>query len=709
MILKGLAPHRSCTTAALFICAALLIAAPASMRCAAQATPAPPAAAVSTETDVIHGIQVADPYRWLEDSDRPQTKEWIAAEQAYTAALLSKRPEMEQLRRDVHALADLEQAQRVLFRQGRYFVLKREPGRAIAALYMREGESGPEKLLVDPETLSPDQSDTLELLNVSSDGKLVAYGIRHGGRDQLSIHFYDVDAAHELPDLLPEARYIYWSLPIAPDRSRIFYIRFDDAGPRICEHRMGATVAADRVLFGEELGPDKIAQISLSDDGKLLLIHVLHGASGATDLYEKQLAPEAPARAVVKDIHATFTGESAGSKIYILTNWKAPRGRIVVADAADPAPEHWRTLIPEGEGTMQAFYLAGGRLVINAMVNAHSLLRVFDPDGREQNSIPLPGIGSVVTIDAEWNSPAICFSYTSFQVPSTFYSYVPATRKLAIISKPANLSQLTDIVVDQVWYRSKDGTRVPMFLAHKKSLVRDGNQPVLLYGYGGFNWAQLPEFTPEIGVWLERGGIYAVANIRGGNEFGEAWHRAGELEQKQHSFDDFIAAAEWLVANHYTNPKRIAIQGLSNGGLLVTACITQRPDLFAAAIGRYPLIDMVRYERFSIARWWTTEYGSVTDPAQFRTLYAYSPYHHVKRGTPYPAVLLISGAGDTRVDPSHARKMTAMLQSATTSDRPILLLYDSKSGHSSSLSTAAEVEQTSHELAFLLWQLGVTH
>ena len=709
MIPNGIAPHRSRTVPALCACTLLLGVTSAPMRCAAQSIPPPPAAKASSETETIHGIQVADPYRWLEDSSSPQTNEWIAAEQAYTTTLLSKRPEMEKLRQDVHALADLEQAQRALYRHGRYFVLKREPGHAIAALYLREEENGHEKLLLDPATWSADQSDTLDLLNVSDDGKLLVYGVRHGGRDQLSVHFYDVDAGHDLPDLLPEARYIYWSMPMAPDRSRIFYIRFDDAGPRICEHRIGTNVTTDRVLFGEELGPDKIAQLSLSDDGKLLLVHVLHGASGSTDLYEKPLEPEAPARVVVKDIQATFTAESAGGKIYILTNWKASRGRIVVADAADPAPDHWRTLIPESEGTIEAFRLAAGRLVINTMVNAHSQLRVFDPDGREQESIPLLGMGSVVTIDGEWNSPTLCFSYTSFQVPTTFYSYAPATRKLAMVSKPANLPQLSDIVIEQVWYQSKDGTRVPMFLAHKKNLVKDGNQPVLLYGYGGFNWAQLPEFTPEIGVWLERGGIYAVANIRGGNEFGEEWHRAGELDQKQHSFDDFIAAAEWLVANRYTNPKRIAIQGLSNGGLLVTACVTQRPDLFAAAIGRYPLIDMIRYEQFSIARWWTTEYGSVSDPVQFRTLYAYSPYHHVKKGTAYPAVLLITGAGDTRVDPSHARKMTAMLQSATISGRPILLLYDSKSGHSSSLSTAAEVEQTSHELAFLLWQLGVTH
>ncbi len=690
----------------LFRFALVAVFALAAMRLPAQSPPSPPPAAEDHTTETMHGVQVADPYRWLEDSQNPQTHAWITAEQAYTESLLTSRPEMEGLRRDVHALADLEEAQRVLFRHGRYFILKREPGHAIAALYLRDGEAGREKLLIDPAGWSRDQTDTLDLLNVSEDGKLLVYGVRRGGRDQLSIHFYDVDTAQDLHDELPEARYIYWSLPMAPDRSRIFYIRFDDGGPRICEHRMGESPASDRILFGNDLGPDKIAQISLSDDGKLLLIHVLHGASGSTDIYLKPVQPEGPARVLVKDIAATFNAEAAAGKIYIQTNWNAARGRIVEADVTDPAPEHWKTVIPEGDATIEAFHLAAGKLVVNSMVDAHSTLRVFNTGGHEEQSISLPGLGSVATIDGDWNSPVLCFSYSSFQVPTTFWSYSVSARKLAVISQPKIPPQLNDVVVDQVWYRSKDDTRVPMFLAHKKDLAKDGTQPVLLYGYGGFNWAQLPSFSPEIGVWLERGGIYAVANIRGGNEFGEAWHRAGELDRKQNSFDDFIAAAEWLVANKYTNPHRLAIQGLSNGGLLVTACITQRPDLFAAAIGRYPLIDMIRYERFSIARWWATEYGSVNDPVQFRILYAYSPYHHVKKGTAYPAVLLITGEGDTRVDPSHARKMTAMLQSATTSGRPILLLYDSKSGHSSSLSTAAEVEQTSNELAFLFWQLG---
>jgi prolyl oligopeptidase len=382
---------------------------------------------------------------------------------------------------------------------------------------------------------------------------------------------------------------------------------------------------------------------------------------------------------------------------------------MMETDVDHPDPAHWRTIVPETGSVIEMFRLSGHKLLLNYISNAHSELRLLDENGKGEGSIPLPGIGSVEHIDSEWNSPVVCFSYSSFETPTSFFSYSVSLKKTSTISAPPTPVGLKDVVVEQVWYPSKDGTRVPMFLAYKKGMVKDGNRAVLLYGYGGFNWAQLPTFSPETGVWLEKGGIYAVANIRGGNELGEAWHKAGELDKKQNSFDDFLAAGQWLIRQGYTNPHRLAIQGMSNGGLLVTACITQRPDLFAAAIARYPLIDMVRYERFSIARWWTTEYGSDSDPRYFRILYAYSPYHHVRQGTSYPAVLLISGDGDTRVDPSHARKMTAMLQNATSSGRPVLLLYDSTSGHSGTLSTDAEVEQTSDELAFLFWQLNFSH
>ncbi len=380
----------------------------------------------------------------------------------------------------------------------------------------------------------------------------------------------------------------------------------------------------------------------------------------------------------------------------------------MVADLAHPDRDHWKVLVPEGPGTIENFHAVGGMLLVNYMKDVHSELDLYDIDGKRLGGVPLPGLGSVSVIDGQWNSSVVCFSYSSFQAPTTFFSYFLDTGKLVELSAPKVPARLREVEVEQVWYSSKDGTKVPMFIVHKKNFVKNDDGAVLLYGYGGFNWAQLPTFSPEEAAWVERGGVYAVANIRGGNEFGEAWHKAGSLAKKQNSFDDFAAAAQWLFDHHYTKPRRIAIQGLSNGGLLVTASITQHPEMFAAAIARYPLIDMLRYECFSIARWWVPEYGSASDPEQFKVLYAYSPYHHVRKGTKYPAVLLITGDGDTRVDPSHARKMTAMLQSASISGRPILLLYDTKSGHSGTLSTEAEVEQTAAELSFLEWQLGGT-
>jgi prolyl oligopeptidase len=633
-------------------------------------------------------------------------RSWIADQQKYTSSLLDHRPDIGGLRKDVLELTDIEEAQRALFRAGRYYILKKIPGHEIASLYMRADESGKEELLIDPNSWSTDHSDTIELLNASQDGKLIAYSVRHGGRDQVSIRFYDLDARHDLADELPEARYIYWALPLVD--SKAFYVKIEDAGPRLYQHKVGTKIESDELVFGSELGPEMILVAKASDDGSTLLIHVLHGASGAIDVYLKDLRSDSPIKPLVTGIAATFWAEEANDRVYIQTNWQATQGRIMVADLQHPEMKEWRTLVAEDSGTIENFHLAGGKLLLNYMKDAHSELRIFDSTGKRAGDIALPGLGSVTVIDGQWGSPIVCFSYSSFQTPTTFFAHSVETGKRSDLSVPVIPPKLTNVDVEQVWYSSKDGTRVPMFLAHKKNLAKNDNAPVLLYGYGGFNWAQLPTFSTEEAVWLERGGIYAVANIRGGNEFGEAWHKGGMLEHKQNSFDDFVAAAQWLFDHHYTKPSRLAIQGLSNGGLLVMAAITQRPEMFGAAIGRYPLIDMVRYERFSIARWWVPEYGSAANPEQFKTLYAYSPYHHVRKGTKYPAVLLITGDGDTRVDPSHARKMTAMLQGASTSGRPVLLLYDTKSGHSGTLPTGAEVEQTTAELAFLLWQLGTS-
>jgi len=670
-------------------------------------------AAADTST-IMHGVTVSDPYQWLEDGASPATRAWIAAQQQYTSHLLSERAGIALLRPEIRELVDLEDTHRVLYRKGRYFIEKKPAHQERASIFVREGVGGTDQLLLDPAAASSDGSGTVELLNVSADGTLLAYGVRQGGRDQLSIRFRNLKTNKDMEsDTLPEARYLYWSLPMMADGSAVFYVKFEDAGPRVYRHAFATPAVADKAVFGAELGPEKLLAADLSPDGRYLLVTVLHGASGATDLYLKDLQTSALFQTVVAGIDATFTGHILGDQLYVQTIWKASRGQVFSAPLTNPEIASWRVLIPEDDdSTIEAIALTKDRIVINAMRNAHSELREYSLDGKPRGPIALPGIGSVASVEADPGSAEVCFSYTSFQTPNSFFAWSPAKTEgadsaIAAISAPEVPARLRDVVVEQLWYPSLDGTRVPILLAHRRDMKQDGNQPVLLYGYGGFNWAQLPTFSPEEAVWLEHGGVYAVANIRGGNELGEAWHRTGELEQKQHSFDDFAAAAKWLIAQKYTRPERVAIQGLSNGGLLVTASVTQHPELFAAAIGRYPLIDMMRYERFSIARWWTSEYGSVNDPEQFRTLYAYSPYHHVVKGTHYPAMLFITGDGDTRVDPSHARKMTAMMQGASSSGKPVLLLYDSKSGHSGTLSAAAEIDQTANELEFLMWQLNV--
>ena len=609
---------------------------------------------------------------------------------------------------DLRGLTALETPETVIHRRGRYVILKKERNRQIASLYVRDGIKGPERQLIDAHSLSSDNSTTIELLNVSEDGNVIAYGLRRGGQDQLSIHFYDVGAGRTLADALPEARYLYWSLLLSADGKQIYYITFGSDGPRLYAHVIGTPVQTDRMLFGSGLGPQIILQANLSADGRLLLLEALHGATGPTDLYLLPTHGSATARALVKGVAANFVARAAHGHIFIDTDWRAPRGRIMEADVGRPGIKNWRELIPEQRDPLESFTLAGDSLVLLYMHDAHSRLEVAGADGKTHADIPLPGMGTVTAVDGTWNSPLVCFSYSAFQTPATFYVYSIAAKSAAtVVSGPNAPDWLSDIVTEQVWYRSSDGTKVPMFLAHKRELGHDGSHPVLLYGYGGFDWAQTPDFSPEEAVWIQHGGIYALANIRGGNEFGEAWHRAGDLDHKQNSFDDFAAAARWLVAHHYTNPRRLGIQGMSNGGLLVLASITQHPELFGAAIARYPLADMLRYERFGIAGWWLSEYGSVKNAQQFRTLYAYSPYQHVVRGRDYPALLLVTGANDTRVNPAHSLKMTAALQNASASGRPVLLLYDSKSGHSGTLPAGAEVDQTAHELAFLFWQLGI--
>ena len=662
----------------------------------------PPPTPRDAEVDVLHGVRVADPFRWLENLGAPKTQAWIEAQQAYTRRLLDGRRELEPLKAQLAALTGLDAPEAAVVRGNRIFILEKRPGAQVASLYEREG--GRERTLVDAGRLGP--GATIDLLAVSDDARLVAYGVRRGGEDQLAIHFLDTASGRGLPDTLPTARYIYWSLQISPDDAEVYYIRFGEAGPRLYAHHMGAPVSKDRELFGEELGPGIILQANLSADGRWLLLEALRGATGPTDLYRLRADGSAPAEALVKGVDANFIAREAGGRIFVQTDWRAPLGRIMVADKSAPRIAQWRELVPEAKDPLQGFALADGKLLLQYLHDARSRLAVVDATGGALREVALPGPGTAGAIEARWAEPTATFSFTSYATPTQFYAVDVGAGAERAIAGPTPPAWLSKIATEQVWFRSKDGTRVPMFLAHLGPIRRDADNRVLLRGYGGFDWAQTPEFTPEEAAWIENGGVYALANIRGGGEFGEAWHRAGDLAKKQNGFDDFAAAARWLVAHRVTQPDRLAIQGMSNGGLLVLASVTQHPALFAAALARYPLADMLRYERFGIARWWRDEYGSASDPAQLRTLLSYSPYQHVVTGTRYPAVMLVTGAEDTRVSPAHALKMTAALQHASRSGRPVLLLYDSHSGHSGEMPAAAETDQTAHELAFLMWRTG---
>jgi prolyl oligopeptidase len=668
----------------------------------------PPPTRAENLVETIHGVMVADPYRWLEDGRSAETRAWIRAQAQYTKSQLGNQPGRTALAKRLAELVRIPTTDTGMVRGNRYFFLSKPAGKELPAIYMRNGLQGKDTLLLDPDSWSADHSETAELITASPDGKLLAYGVRKGGQDQLAIRFFDVETHGNIADELPQARYLYWTTAISPANQGVYYSKFVPDGPRVFYHRFGTDVTKDKLIFGEGLGPDKLILLHLADDGRLITFDVLHGAAGQTDVYVKDLRGNTPVVPVVKDVPATFYSHAIHDKILIQTNWKAPRGRICIADLQHLSPSQWKDLVPPQNGVVQGFRLAGGEVVIHYSENAHSRLLLFDLKGKQINEIPLPALGTITTFDGFWDTPSVAFTFTSFQTPSSLYSYSLTDHKVTQLSPPNTPASLQDLQVEQIWYTSKDGTRVPMFLVHKPGIKKDGSTPTLLHGYGGFNWAQQPEFSPEVALWLERGGLYAVANIRGGSEFGEEWHRAGMFGYKQNVFDDFIAAAEWLIQNRYTSSAKLAIQGMSNGGLLVTAALTQRPDLFRAVVARYPLIDMVRYQKFSIAGWWVTEYGSSDNPEQFPYLYAYSPYHHVTKGTHYPAVLLVSGDGDTRVDPLHARKMTAMLQANTGApDHPILLLYDTTSGHSGVLSATRETEQVTDELTFLFWQLGV--
>ena len=665
----------------------------------------PPPTEVREVVDTLHGVDVPDPYRWLEDQEAPDTRAWIDAQNAYTDRVLNALPGRAELRALAASVLERETIGLPYERGGRYFHARRRADQDLAVVYVREGLDGEDRVLLDPHPLSPDHTTSVELRDVSDDGRRVAYAVRAGGVDEVSIRVRDVDGGEDLDDVLPPAR--YGQVTLAADGGGLYYERYGDVTPRVMFHAFGAPVADDAQLFGDGYERHQIPVTVVSDDGRWMVVHVIEGSSGPTEIHVKDLERDTPFVTAVADGVSESWAGFAGGELLIVTNLDAPNKRVALADPADPSFERWREVIPERAGVVvESAAALGGKLAVSYLRDVQPRVAIHELDGAHVRDVAFDTLGSVGGGAGRWTSGEAFFTFQTFHVPSAVYRYDVATGERSVWAAPEPPVDPAAYAVTQRWFTSRDGTRVPMFVVHRPDAALDGRNPTLLTGYGGFNNSMTPAFSALATTWLESGGVFALANLRGGGEFGEEWRRAGMLENKQNVFDDFIAAAEHLIAEGYTSSEHLAIRGGSNGGLLVGAVSNQRPDLFGAVVCTYPLLDMVRYHRFLVAGFWVPEYGSSDDAEQFAYIHAYSPYHNVIDGGGYPATLYLSGDGDTRVAPLHARKMTALMQAKNGSDNPILLRYHTQAGHSGGQPVSQQIDELVDTVSFLSWQVG---
>jgi|HubBroStandDraft_4_1064222.scaffolds.fasta_scaffold09228_4 prolyl oligopeptidase len=679
----------------------------------------PPRAKIAPVEDTIHGHKIVDPYRYLENPNDPDTKLYVEEELNYTRSILDPLPGRDKINARLSQLLMIGTVGAPQLGGKYYFHTRREGNQNQPILYVREGLNGEDRVLVDVNHLSADGTVALDWWYASDDGKYVAYGTSPSGSEVSTLHVIETATGKLLPDSIERTRAA--SLAWEHDNSGFFYTRYPKKGEvpagqevyyrHVFYHALGTDPAQDPLIFGEGRDPEWWPNVNLSDDGRWLLIDEEHGWT-KTQLFLQDLTTKNPPVEITVGKDFQYTADFFEGKLYITSNEDAPHYRVFVADAANPKRENWKELIPQSDAVLQSASVTGGKLLAQYEHNATSELKLFALDGKKLADVPLPAIGNVFSVSGRYDRNEIFFGFQSFTVPPSVYRIdltgVQSTLWAKVDAPSIDSSQYD---VQQVWYTSKDGTKIPMFVVSKKGIEKNGKNPTLLTGYGGFNISSTPAFSRSTYLWMEHGGIFAVANLRGGAEFGEEWHRAGMLEKKQNVFDDFIAAGEYLIAQKYTDKDHLAIQGGSNGGLLMGAMITQRPDLFRAVICQVPLLDMLRYQNFQIAKLWIPEYGSADDANQFHWLYAYSPYHHVKPGVEYPAILFMTGDTDTRVDPMHAKKMAALLQAeaknGASPQKPILLRIETKAGHGQGKPVTKQIEESTDIFSFLFWQLGV--
>jgi prolyl oligopeptidase len=669
------------------------------------ALPPPPAVEAVPVADDYFGTKILDSYRWLEDGKSSQTRAFIDAQNAYTARYLKQARIRPQIEDD---LSDLEHVSRwsiPIERGGSFFFEKRLAGEEQASIYIRRGWTAKDERLIDPAVLSRDPNMSVGLADVSRDGTLVAYRVRQGGADETGIRLFNTRTGKALEDELPSAR--YGSVSFAPDGASLYYARNDKAGTLLYQHVLGTRFSRDKLIFGrefrgEELGPTDLFTAVVSDDGRYLVVQIDRGVPARrVDIVFRDLTkPSAFFDILVWGIDSRFSAIHAQGAWYVRTDDQALRGRILKADPGI-LPDVWKTIVPEAQDPIENFSIVGGKLYVERLKDVNSETAVYTLDGKPAGKIGYDGIGTASRLEGRAAARYGFFSFQSFIQPPVIYRLDTVTGKRELFAESKIPFDPGQYDLKQVFFKSKDGTRIPMFIAGRKGLKQDGSERLLMTGYGGFNISETPNWNPAFAWWLKQGGWFAVPSLRGGGEYGESWHEQGMFEKKQNVFDDWFAAAEYLIANRYTSPARFAITGRSNGGLLMGASITQRPELFSAVWCGYPLLDMLRYQKFLVGSYWKTEYGTSEHEKQFAYLLKYSPYHNVKARTAYPAVMFFTGDNDTRVDPLHARKMTALLQSASSGGRPILLHYSLSGGHSAGVSVEQQIQDDTDQLTFL--------
>ncbi len=676
----------------------------------------PPPTKRHNVTETVHGVEITDPYRWLEDQDSFETRAWLNLQMEYTHQVLAEYGGKADIKDRLSAMMKVDASTVPAERDGWYYFMRRGADEQQHVIFRRH-RSGQvstgtvvEEVLINPNKMGADSMVSAGLYDVSEDGSLMIYSLRSGGADEVSIHLFDTNNKIELPDTLPAGR--YFGVIISADKSKLYYSKFTPEGPRVCVHEIGTDVSTDVVLFGGHLTAEKLVGITISDCRKYLVMAVYYGSAGTkSDVYVLDLETRSAPQTIVDTIEARFSAEIVGDQILMHTTWNAPNGRLfsLPIGSAPNNPEDWTEIVPMREnGILESFSAIGGKIYLRYLQNVSSIVEICSATGEMLGELALPGIGTVGGPYGSWNKTEAFYAFSSFAAPTSIYRFDTSssgsgTTNTELWSTTRIPVNTDNIIVRQVYYTSKDGTQVPMFLVHAKDINMDGNRPVYLTGYGGFNLSRTPVFTPTAALWAERGGVYALPNLRGGGEFGEDWHHAGMLDKKQNVFDDFYAAAQYLIDEGYTCPAKIGISGRSNGGLLVGAAVTQRPELFGAAICGYPLLDMIRYHQFLVAGYWVPEYGSSEDANQFKTLLAYSPYHHVSASAKYPPIMFVTGDSDTRVAPLHARKMAALMQAGTEgiNSGTTLLHYDVKSGHSDGKPIDLTIDDLADELLFL--------